>query len=113
MSNRIRVVVTGLGTVNPLAHTVRDYWAGLLAGRSGVGPITLFDTAAFKVHFAGEVHAALRAADLAVFVVSAVDGVEVGTEAAWRLASELGMPRMVFVNKLDRERADFARTLET
>ena len=51
-----RVVVTGLGTVNPLAHNVPDYWAGLLAGRSGVGPITLFDTAAFKVHFAGEVH---------------------------------------------------------
>jgi 3-oxoacyl-[acyl-carrier-protein] synthase II len=50
-----RVVVTGLGTVNPLAHSVPDYWAGLLAGRSGVAPITLFDTSAFKVHFAGEV----------------------------------------------------------
>lgn len=50
-----RVVVTGLGTVNPLAHNTADYWAGLLAGRSGVAPITLFDTAAFKVKFAGEV----------------------------------------------------------
>jgi 3-oxoacyl-[acyl-carrier-protein] synthase II len=50
-----RVVVTGLGTVNPLAHNVSDYWAGLLAGRSGVAQITLFDTSAFKVHFAGEV----------------------------------------------------------
>jgi 3-oxoacyl-[acyl-carrier-protein] synthase II len=50
-----RVVVTGLGTVNPLAHSVPDYWAGLLAGRSGIAPITLFDTSAFKVHFAGEV----------------------------------------------------------
>jgi len=50
-----RVVVTGLGTVNPLAHSVPDYWAGLLAGRSGVAPITLFDTSAFKAHFAGEV----------------------------------------------------------
>jgi 3-oxoacyl-[acyl-carrier-protein] synthase II len=50
-----RVVVTGLGTVNPLAHSVPDYWAGLLAGRSGVAPITLFETSAFKVHFAGEV----------------------------------------------------------
>lgn len=53
--NRRRVVVTGLGTVNPLAHTVPAYWDGLLAGRSGVGPITLFDTAAFKVHFGGQV----------------------------------------------------------
>jgi 3-oxoacyl-[acyl-carrier-protein] synthase II len=50
-----RVVVTGLGTVNPLGHTVPDYWAALLAGRSGVAPIKLFDTSAFKVHFAGEV----------------------------------------------------------
>jgi 3-oxoacyl-[acyl-carrier-protein] synthase II len=50
-----RVVVTGLGTVNPLAHNVPDYWSGLLAGRSGVAPIKLFDTSAFKVHFAGEV----------------------------------------------------------
>jgi 3-oxoacyl-[acyl-carrier-protein] synthase II len=50
-----RVVVTGLGTVNPIAHNVPEYWAGLLAGRSGVAPITLFDTTAFKVRFAGEV----------------------------------------------------------
>jgi 3-oxoacyl-[acyl-carrier-protein] synthase II len=50
-----RVVVTGLGTVNPLAHSVPDYWSALLAGKSGVAPITLFDTSAFKVHFAGEV----------------------------------------------------------
>lgn len=73
--------------------------------------INLIDTPG-EPDFAGEVHAALRVADLAVFVVSAVDGVEVGTEAAWRLAAQLGLPRMVFVNKLDRERADFARTLD-
>lgn len=73
--------------------------------------INLIDTPG-DPDFAGEVHAALRAADLAVFVVSAVAGVEVGTEAAWRLAGELGLPRMVFVNKLDRERADFDRTLD-
>lgn len=50
-----RVVVTGLGTVNPLAQNVSDYWRGLLAGRSGIAPITQFDHTAFKVHFAGEV----------------------------------------------------------
>jgi 3-oxoacyl-[acyl-carrier-protein] synthase II len=50
-----RVVITGLGTVNPLSSDVSDYWQALLAGKSGVGPITLFDTSAFKVHFAGEV----------------------------------------------------------
>ena len=56
--------------------------------------------------------AALRAVDLAVFVVSAVDGVEVQTEAIWREASRLGVPRMIFINKLDRERASFERTLD-
>ena len=61
--------------------------------------------------FLGDVAAALRVADLAVFVVSAVDGVQVQTEVAWRMASQLGIPRLVFVNKLDRERADFDATL--
>lgn len=50
-----RVVITGMGTVNPLASTVREFWQGLLAGHSGIDAITLFDTSAFKVHFAGEV----------------------------------------------------------
>jgi elongation factor G len=62
--------------------------------------------------FIGEVEAALRVADLAVFVVSAVEGVEVQTEAAWKIAAGLGLPRMIFVNKLDRERASFDRTLD-
>ncbi len=62
--------------------------------------------------FEGEVRAALAVADVAVVVVSAVDGIQVGTDNAWRLCDELGVPRLVFVNKLDRERASFDRTLE-
>ena len=62
--------------------------------------------------FIGDVAAALQAADLALFVVSAVEGVEVQTEAAWKLAAERGIPRAIFVNKLDRERASFSRTLD-
>ena len=62
--------------------------------------------------FALEAMAALRVADLAIFVVSAVEGVEVQTEVLWRAAANLGVPRMIFVNKLDRERASFSRTLE-
>ena len=50
-----RVVVTGLGTVNPLANTVSEFWEGVLAGRSGIAPITKFDTSRFKVTFAGEI----------------------------------------------------------
>ncbi len=62
--------------------------------------------------FAGDVAGALAVADLAVFVVSAVEGVEVQTQMAWRMAAERNLPRMIFVNKLDRERASFDRTLE-
>ncbi|HVM65143.1 MAG TPA: elongation factor G [Acidimicrobiales bacterium] len=61
--------------------------------------------------FFAEVEAALTVADLAVFVVSAVEGVEVQTEIAWRFAAERKLPRLVFVNKLDRERASFDRAL--
>ena len=73
--------------------------------------VNLVDTPGYA-DFLGDVIAALRVVDLAVFVVSAVDGVEVQTEAIWREAARLGVPRMVFVNKLDRERASFERTLD-
>jgi elongation factor G len=62
--------------------------------------------------FIADALAALRAAESAIFVVNAVMGVEVGTERLWAHASELGLSRLVFVNMLDRERADFFRTLE-
>jgi 3-oxoacyl-[acyl-carrier-protein] synthase II len=52
---RRRVVVTGLGMVSPLGTSVSDSWDGLLAGRSGAGPITQFDTSGFAVTFACEV----------------------------------------------------------
>jgi len=52
---RRRVVVTGLGTVNPLAHSVPEYWQGLLAGRSGIALIEQMDVTRFKTKIAGEV----------------------------------------------------------
>jgi len=54
---------------------------------------------------------ALRVADMAVFVVSAIDGVQGQTRRLWRAAESLGLPRMVFVNKLDRDRSSFDATL--
>ncbi len=62
--------------------------------------------------FVGDLRSAVRAADAVILVVSAVDGVEVQTEYAWELAVEEGLPRAIFVNKLDRERADFQSTLD-
>ena len=50
-----RVVITGLGLVTPLGIGVEDTWSGLCAGRSGIGPITRFDTTGFPVTIAGEV----------------------------------------------------------
>ena len=73
--------------------------------------VNVLDTPGYA-DFVGDVAAALQAADLALFVVSAVEGVEVQTEIAWKLAEQRGIPRAIFVNKLDRERASFARTLD-
>ncbi len=73
--------------------------------------VNLIDTPGYA-DFVSDALAAMRVVDLAVFVVSAVEGVEVQTEVLWRAAAELNLPRMVFVNKLDRERADFERTLD-
>ncbi len=50
-----RVVITGLGTVNPLAFDLPGFWSALCAGKSGVGPIERFDTTAYKVKFGGEI----------------------------------------------------------
>ena len=72
--------------------------------------LNIIDTPGYADFF-GEVRAACSVADVVVLVVSAVEGVEAQTEAAWELAEELGLPRLVFVNKLDRERASFDRTL--
>jgi 3-oxoacyl-[acyl-carrier-protein] synthase II len=50
-----RVVITGLGAITPLGNNVADYWQGLLDGKSGAAPITLFDASKFKTQFACEV----------------------------------------------------------
>ena len=54
-ADRIRIVVTGIGAISPLGHTADENWASLLAGRSGIGLITQFDSSAMPVHIAGEV----------------------------------------------------------
>ncbi|HEY9601874.1 MAG TPA: beta-ketoacyl-ACP synthase II [Allocoleopsis sp.] len=50
-----RVVVTGLGAITPIGNTLAEYWEGLLSGRNGIGPITLFDPSRHDCRFAGEV----------------------------------------------------------
>ena len=53
--SRRRVVVTGIGIISPVGNTVSEAWENLVAGRSGIGPITRFDASAFKARIAGEV----------------------------------------------------------
>ena len=55
MTSPTRVVVTGLGVVSPLGNDIDTFWRRLVAGESGVGPITRFDTSDYKVHIAAEV----------------------------------------------------------
>ena len=74
--------------------------------------INLIDTPG-EPSFIADALAALRVAEGAVFVVNGVMGVEVSTSRLWERASDLGLARIVFVNMLDRERADFFRALDS
>ncbi|HEY3284748.1 MAG TPA: elongation factor G [Armatimonadota bacterium] len=73
--------------------------------------INLIDAPGYP-DFIAEVHGALRVADAAVLFLSAGTTVEVGTESAWDIAAEHNLPRVFFVNRLDRENADFLQTVE-
>jgi len=61
--------------------------------------------------FVGEMLEGLRAADSAMIIVSAVSGLEVGTEKAWDYANQFGLSKMIFVNQMDRENANFEKTV--
>lgn len=73
--------------------------------------INILDTPGYT-DFVGEAKSAVTVADSALIVVDAVSGVEVGTELMWRFADEQDLPRMVVINKLDRENVVLDRTLE-
>jgi len=74
--------------------------------------INLIDTPGYP-DFVGEVKAGLRVADAALVVVSGEKGAEVGTELTWKYADERQLPRIILVNKLDRENTSFDQALES
>src|SRR5213083_3134509 len=74
--------------------------------------INLVDTPGYG-DFIADARAGLRVVDAAVVVVDAVAGVQVQTEKVWKFANEYELPRAIVVNRLDRERADFFRTLDS
>jgi elongation factor G len=71
--------------------------------------ITLLDTPGDQ-NFFSDTKTCLQAADAAVVVIDAVDGIKVQTEQAWEFLDDFKLPRMIFINKMDRERGDFVRT---
>jgi len=73
--------------------------------------INLIDTPGYS-DFVGEVKAAIRVGEGAVIMVCAASGVEVGTEQVWSYCEEADLPRLIFINKMDRENADFYQTVE-
>jgi elongation factor G len=74
--------------------------------------INLVDTPGYG-DFIADARAGLRVVEAAVVVIDAVAGVQVQTEKVWKFATEFNLPRAVMINRLDRERADFFRTLES
>ena len=112
--------ITRMGRVDD-GNTVSDYEAEEAKRTSSVQTsllpcnwegckINLLDTPGYD-DFAGEVVSALRVADAAVILVAAPSGVELGAEKGWARCDASGLPRIFFVNKMDRENADFGRTL--
>ncbi|MCU0605789.1 MAG: GTP-binding protein, partial [Desulfobacterales bacterium] len=73
--------------------------------------VTLIDTPGDQ-NFFSDTKTCLQAADAALVVIDAVDGVKVQTEMGWEFLDDFKLPRAIFINKLDRERADFTRTFE-
>jgi len=73
--------------------------------------VNLIDTPGY-LDFVGEVKCGMRVAEGAVVVVCAASGVEVGTEQVWSYAEEAGLPRLIVINKMDRENASFTGTVE-
>src|SRR5438309_1772563 len=86
--------------------------AGLAYAEWNKQKINLIDTPGIG-NFLSEARAALHVADAALVVVDAVGGVMVQTEKVWQAAEELGLPRLVVLNRLDRERASLERSLRS
>jgi elongation factor G len=115
-------VVNRLGRVED-GSTVSDFEPDEQAREMSIGAtVASFDYDERKINlidtpgdpsFIADTIASLRVVDSAVVVVNAVMGVEVHTERLWERADREGLARLVFVNMLDRERADFFRALES
>lgn len=115
VSNRLTTVADG-NTItdhdDEEIHRKLTISTGLAACEWKKTKINILDTPGFNL-FSNDARACLLAADAVVFVVDAVHGVEPQTEKMWAVADEYGLPRAIALNKLDRDRASFERTLDS
>ena len=114
-------VTTRLGKVDE-GTSVMDYEPEEVKRKITIS--TAFNTLAWKKHqltvidtpgdfnFIAETKTSMQGADAVLVLADAIDGVRVQTEKVWEFAEEFGQPRMIFVSKMDRERADFFKTVE-
>ncbi|MBU5668970.1 elongation factor G [Peptoniphilus sp. MSJ-1] len=73
--------------------------------------VNVIDTPGF-LDFSGEAHGALRASEAAIMVIDATKGIEVGTERTWKYTEKIGLPRIIFINKIDGENVNFRKLME-
>jgi elongation factor G len=73
--------------------------------------VNLLDTPGYS-DFVGEVKSSLRVSEGAIVLICATSGIEVGTEQVWQYCEEAALPRLIFINKMDRENADFFKVAE-
>ena len=110
--------ISRMGSVDD-GTTISDYTEDEIARKISIGltishlewngcKINLIDMPGYA-DFIGEVEGGLSVADFALILVNGVSGIEVGTDTTWRTASRLNMPRGFFVNRMDKEHADFAK----
>lgn len=114
----ISKVTNRLGNIED-GNTVSDYTAGEIERKISINTalahtdwkgckINLIDTPGYT-DFYGEVVGGLRVADVALIVVNGVTAIEVGTDMVWRTASSYDIPRAFFINRMDKEHADFGK----
>ena len=115
-------VINRMGNVES-GNTVSDYepeeakrassiQTSLIPCVSNGHKVNFLDTPGYD-DFRGEVVSSLRVVEGAVILVSAISSVEVGTEQSWNMCEERGIPRIIFINKMDRDNADFHRSLDS
>ena len=114
--------INRMGTVEG-GNTVSDYEAEEVKRASSVQAsiipcmtkghkVNFLDTPGYD-DFRGEVVSSLRVVEGAVILVSAIAGVEVGTETSWSMCEDRNLPRIIFINKMDRDNAEFQRSLDS